>query len=151
VPDWVTNGQAELMEGSQQRSWCWQRSWDPTPIEGVPVELEGSSMAIGGELDGATMLESDIRRIGEKIDNMSLIRAHERRIENEKIKQDEFSITKRMDDSYRLTESDFRERPLVPNRNPLRAPTSPRSSPQTLPIQNFSTRTYYPNERNGWA
>ncbi|KAF2741295.1 hypothetical protein EJ04DRAFT_480562 [Polyplosphaeria fusca] len=152
MPDWVTNGQAEHMEASQQRSWCWQRSWDPTPIDGVPVELEGSSTsALGSELDGATMLESDIRRIGEKIDDMGRVRALERKIENEKIKQDEFAMTKRVDDSYRLTESDFRARPLVPIRSPLRSPAEPRASPQMHAQTTMPVRGYYADERNGWA
>ncbi|ORY19845.1 hypothetical protein BCR34DRAFT_595291 [Clohesyomyces aquaticus] len=146
-PDWVTNGQAEYMEASQLRSWCWQRAWDPTPTAGAPVELEGSSiqvprgvepdshgdrvpdMSSGGtmtsdearRLEGATILNNDIRRISEKIEDMGRMRTYERRIENEKIKQEEFGKTKR-DQSYRLTESDYVERPLVPNRSPLRSP-----------------------------
>lgn len=39
-PEWVTNGQIEFLEATQQRSWCWQRAWDPTPIRNAPVELE---------------------------------------------------------------------------------------------------------------
>ncbi|KAF2192711.1 hypothetical protein K469DRAFT_731177 [Zopfia rhizophila CBS 207.26] len=140
-PDWVTMGQAEQMEASQQRSWCWQRSWAPTQVTGAPVELEGSSVSPGGELDGATMLNNDIQRISEKIDGMGRMRAYERRIENEKIKQEEFTKTKRMDESYRLTESDYIQRPLVPIRSPLRSPASP---------QAFSPQGYYPDEKSGW-
>ncbi|KAF2476439.1 uncharacterized protein BDR25DRAFT_339446 [Lindgomyces ingoldianus] len=190
-PDWVTNGQAEYMEASQQRSWCWQRSWDPTPIAGAPVELEGSCVPVGAEidgggsgtmrsedaqsLDGTTMLNNDIRRISEKIDDMGRMRQYERRIENEKIKQEEFGKTKR-DQSYRLTESDFVDRPLVPSRSPLRSPASPASphvygnyqpmsphamspqamsphalSPQGYVPQTLSNRVYYQEDKPGWA
>ena len=42
-PEWVTNGQSDFLEATQQRSWCWQRSWDPTPIRNAPVELEATT------------------------------------------------------------------------------------------------------------
>jgi hypothetical protein len=42
-PEWVTNGQ-HFLEANQQRSWCWQRAWDPTPIRNAPVELEAAIM-----------------------------------------------------------------------------------------------------------
>jgi hypothetical protein len=41
-PEWVTNGQTEYLEASQNRSWCWQRSWDPAPTQTAPVELEAT-------------------------------------------------------------------------------------------------------------
>ncbi|KAF2691636.1 hypothetical protein K458DRAFT_381481 [Lentithecium fluviatile CBS 122367] len=154
-PEWVTNGQIEQLEAIQQRSFCWQRSWDPTILPGQPVELDGNSMAMGGELgtttpdrndhdrngydrnlDGDTMLQNDIQRISEKIDNMGISRTESRlaaqreieiRRENEKVMQEEFG-NKRMDSTYRLTESDY-QRPIIPSRSPLRSP--PGSSPQT--------------------
>lgn len=43
-PEWVTNGQIDFLEANQQRSWCWQRAWDPTPIRNAPVELEAAAM-----------------------------------------------------------------------------------------------------------
>ncbi|KAJ4332530.1 hypothetical protein N0V95_009641 [Ascochyta clinopodiicola] len=42
-PEWVSNGQTEFLEASQQRSWCWQRAWDPTPVRNAPVELEATT------------------------------------------------------------------------------------------------------------
>jgi hypothetical protein len=135
LPEWVTNGEPEKLEAGQTRSWCWQRSWDPTPVVGAPVELDGESvgavrsMGMGrpGEMDavaaamargdtntsataysnpsrgmrrdsdytglpatanipttsnpntnnnashdGSARLQNDIRRIGEKIDHLSL-------------------------------------------------------------------------------
>jgi hypothetical protein len=93
-PEWVTNGQIEMLEASQQRSWCWQRPWAPTVITGIPAELEGNSLPIGSEMEAArdgatsrmfndttitrrspmtpssTQLDDDIRRISEKIENM---------------------------------------------------------------------------------
>lgn len=193
-PEWVTNGQAEYLEASQQRSWCWQRAWDPMPFANGPVELEGSSMPLsgthGGELeggtlspnalDGATMLQNDIRRISEKIDNMGIARHDSRlaaqreleiRRENEKVMQNEFA-SKKIDNSYRLTESDYVGRPLVPTRNPLRSPpgsgsvspreqmASPRmeplNGPQGYPMspQMYSVpppgRGYYDEGKGGW-
>jgi hypothetical protein len=135
-PEWVTNGQIELLEASQQRSWCWQRPWGPTPIKGEPAELEASLPATATEeldstiVDGATMMNNEIRRLGEKIDNMSVARAEGRsaaernftaRRENQKMIQGEFAAQK-VDQSYRLTESDYITRPQVPNRSPLRSP-----------------------------
>jgi hypothetical protein len=43
-PEWVTNGQSDFLEATQQRSWCWQRAWDPTPIRNAPVELEAVTL-----------------------------------------------------------------------------------------------------------
>lgn len=145
------------MEASQIRSWCWQRPWAPTPLAGVPVELEGNSVALGGELegqtiDGATMINDDIQRISEKIEGMSINtrREYERKIENEKIKQEEFSMTKRMDDSYRLTESDFQQRPLVPMRSPMRSPLRSEVHPEGNAFS--PNRGYFPNDgKNGWV
>ncbi|KAJ4293088.1 hypothetical protein N0V90_008370 [Kalmusia sp. IMI 367209] len=103
-PEWVTNGQTDLLAASQERSWCWQRSWDPTPIKGEPIELEASSRlpAMTEELDsttldGATMLNNEIRRIGEKIDNIGITaqRELEMRRENEKMIQGEFASQKK--------------------------------------------------------
>ncbi|KAF2867194.1 hypothetical protein BDV95DRAFT_598314 [Massariosphaeria phaeospora] len=178
VPEWVfSNGQVEQLEASQQRSWCWQRAWDPTPIAGTPAELEGSSLPIGEELesatnamptptatqpphtllspiDGVTMMNNDIRRISEKIDNMSDAarpRQYDRRIENEKIKQEDFGKTKRMDDSYRLAETEYASRPLVPDRSPLRSPVSPAAGYQYGegggPPQGYGQRGYYEGRR----
>ncbi|KAH6620591.1 hypothetical protein C7974DRAFT_236380 [Boeremia exigua] len=42
-PEWVTNGQTAILEPTQERSWCWQRAWDPTPIRAAPVELDATS------------------------------------------------------------------------------------------------------------
>lgn len=135
-PEWVTGRQTEALEATQQRSWCWQRSWDPTPIKGQPVELEARNPPVSAEeldsntLDGATMLANDIRRIGEKIDNMGFERQDARlaaqrelqmRRENEKVMQGEF-ITQRMDQTFRISESDYVSRPNIPLRNPMRSP-----------------------------
>lgn len=43
-PEWVTNGRTDFLEANQQRSWCWQRAWDPTPILNAPVELEAATL-----------------------------------------------------------------------------------------------------------
>lgn len=185
-PEWVTNGQTELLEASQQRSWCWQRPWDPTPIKGEPVELEASfpSAAPTEELDsttldGATLMNHEIRRLGEKISNMGVSRAESRAAvggrDNQKMGQGEFTRQQQMDQSYRLTESDYITRPSVPERSPLRSPGGtvldvPRyhqgrehvpssayeypMSPQDYPVrgssmahgQNFN----YDEERRGW-
>lgn len=146
-PDWVTNGQTELLEASQQRSWCWQRSWDPTPIKGEAIELEASSAApalVSEELDsttldGTTLMNNEIRRLGEKIDNMGVSsRANGRaaaaqrdldaRRENDKVMQAEFAAQK-ADQTYRITESDYVSRPVIPNRSPLRSPGGSLVSP----------------------
>ncbi|KZM19844.1 uncharacterized protein EKO05_0003986 [Ascochyta rabiei] len=42
-PEWVSSGHVEFLEASQQRSWCWQRAWDPTPVRNAPVELEATT------------------------------------------------------------------------------------------------------------
>ncbi|KAL5418513.1 hypothetical protein PMIN03_000993 [Paraphaeosphaeria minitans] len=135
-PGWVTNDQTELLEASQQRSWCWQRPWDPTPIRGQPVELEASVAPNPSEeldstlLHGATMMNNEIRHLGEKIDNMSVASGETRsnaernlaaRRENQKHIQGEYTAQK-ADQSYRLTGSDYVTRPAVPNRSPLRSP-----------------------------
>ena len=193
LPEWVTNGQIEHLEASQQRSWCWQRAWDPMPSQTAPVELEAPSTLDrnatvyhhdtgNAELfspafpsppperqlpqpppsfDGATLMQNDIRRLGEKIDSLSLShnastlfqQDFERRRENEKALPTDFhdrkpplsqpvpnttayrapsrldSLAPRLaddaafrapsrmnnnthDDSYRLTESDYRDRQL---------------------------------------
>jgi hypothetical protein len=187
-PEWVTNGQTEFLEASQQRSWCWQRAWDPTPIRSAPVELEATTSPdrysapqerpntqINNmeytpnstpppqrplppaplDFEGATLMQNDITRISEKINNLSmstnasrmLRQEYERRRENEKVMQGEFKAPRtndvgvdyrhlRMDDTYRLAESDYANRPLpVPvsgelyaNR-PLPPPRSPLRSP----------------------
>ncbi|KAJ4358384.1 uncharacterized protein N0V89_002966 [Didymosphaeria variabile] len=154
-PEWVTNGQTELLEASQQRTWCWQRPWDPTPIKGEPVELEASTPPPTEELDsttldGATMMNNEIRHLGEKIDNIGVARAESRsaadrklvaRREGQKMIQGEFASQKMeqsyrdqsyrdqsyrdqsyRDQSYRIRESDYDTRPLVPDRSPLRSP-----------------------------
>ncbi|EMD65609.1 hypothetical protein COCSADRAFT_307714 [Bipolaris sorokiniana ND90Pr] len=102
LPEWVSNGQAEHLEATQQQSWCWQRSWDPMPIPNAPVELEAPlrnertnrfdnsrSVEAAGHsfpspppqhalpppppsLDGSTLMQNEIQRLGEKIDNFSL-------------------------------------------------------------------------------
>jgi hypothetical protein len=41
-PEWATNGQTAYLEASQQRSWCWQRSWDPAPTQIAPAELDAT-------------------------------------------------------------------------------------------------------------
>jgi hypothetical protein len=101
LPEWVSNGQMEHLEATQQLSWCWQRSWDPMPAPSAPVELEAplsnersnrydnprNIEAVGHSfpspppqhalppppsLDGATLMQNEIQRLGEKIDNFSL-------------------------------------------------------------------------------
>ncbi|KAH8698100.1 hypothetical protein GQ44DRAFT_779257 [Phaeosphaeriaceae sp. PMI808] len=101
-PEWVSNGQTEYLEASQQRSWCWQRGWDPAPTQTAPVELEATPayehapthhtlefrntraeqeinmqesrapLNLEKSLDGATLMENDIHRINEKISDLSL-------------------------------------------------------------------------------
>ena len=98
-PEWVVNGQLQYLEASQKRSWCWQRAWDPAPTQTAPVELEATQQepvqAPGqgqtnnelsatrevdvepldlnnGGLDGTTLMQNDIRRINEKINDLSL-------------------------------------------------------------------------------
>ncbi|KAF9698882.1 hypothetical protein EKO04_003280 [Ascochyta lentis] len=190
-PEWVTAGQVEFLEASQQRSWCWQRAWDPTPIRSAPVELE-ATMAPDRRIappersrsntqthnteytpnttpppqrplppapldfEGATLMQNDIARISEKIDNLSmstnasrmLRQEYERRRENEKVMAGEFKSPRlndvgvdyrhlRTDDRYRLAESDYAHRALppvsgerdVPANRPLPPPRSPLRSP----------------------
>ncbi|KAF2856632.1 hypothetical protein T440DRAFT_549986 [Plenodomus tracheiphilus IPT5] len=126
IPEWVTNGQLEHLEASQHRSWCWQRAWDPKPAQTAPVELEAplstgrnraasrheaeyfahsfptpppqGALPAPPAFDGTTTMANDIRRIGEKIDSLSL--SHnatnllrqdiQRRRENEKSMQATF-------------------------------------------------------------
>lgn len=190
-PEWVTNSQTDFLEASQQRSWCWQRAWDPTPIRNAPVELEATTSSDRHPLsperpssntqthaadytsntppqrplppapldfEGATLMQSDIARIGEKIDSLSmsthasrmLRQEYERRRENEKVMAGEFKSPRmndvgvdyrhlRTDARYRMTESEYanrtfsavaneRERELYANR-PLPSPRSPPRSP----------------------
>ena len=110
-PDWVTDGQPSFFEPTQQRSWCWQRSWDPSPTQASPVELDAAApspsytapqprsrantQARGSaytqhstsppsrslplsptDFDGATLVQDDIARIGEKIRALSTNNAH---------------------------------------------------------------------------
>ena len=117
--------------------------------------------------DSATRLNNDIRRIGEKIEHISIQGRRDydqRRIENEKIKQEEFDMTKRRDDGRLNDEhrfmsiNDFEHRPLVPSRSPmrspLRGPESPGAqSPQDARAQIYGSRgrdLYYNEERGGW-
>lgn len=130
-------------------------------------------MLIGRELDSGeytspidrdSRLDDDIRRISEKIDNMSTShrREYNRRVENEKYQKEEFRGGRRMmgydDSTYRLTESDYVARPLVPMRSPHRTPLrSPdrmgmEGRMQTHPPGNaFSTNGHYAEERSGWV
>lgn len=116
LPEWVVNGQLEYLQASQKRSWCWQRAWDPAPVQSAPVELEATAtneaanvhtvqhhrnnnaeintsrhrertrrtdrspsqpptpldLNTTTDLDGATLLQNDIRRINEKISTLAL-------------------------------------------------------------------------------
>lgn len=112
------------------------------------------------DFDGATLMQNDIARISEKIDSLSmshnasrmLRQEYERRRENEKVMAGEFKSSRindvgvdlrhlRTEDSYRLAESEYANRPLPPvvddrerdmyahrplppPRSPLRSPTS---------------------------
>jgi hypothetical protein len=133
------------------------------PIGG---ELDGEQRRGEREMDGATMINSDIHRINEKIDSMHLSRnpsmmmnsrrEYERRIDNEKIKREDVGMVKRMDHSYRLTESDYVDRPLVPMRSPmrspLRSPALPPGMEMNLPRGNAFNEQYYPTEeKSGWV
>ncbi len=137
-PEWVTVRQTARLEANQQRSWCWQRAWDPTPQHTGPIELDASSMASRNSLsrqnsreqltqrnrsysnfsarghptpppahplpapppqhDSNVLLANDIRRIGEKLDEISLKQSAsqifrqelERKRENEKAMQRDF-------------------------------------------------------------
>lgn len=168
-PEWVTNGQTSILEPIPQRSWCWQRAWDPTPIRAAPVELEATTLPdrtalpsprsrsntqLRGveqahntssppqrplppaplDFDGATLMQNDIIRIGEKIDALSmtanasrLLRTeYERRRENEKVMAGEFKAPRlndvgidyrhlRTEDTHhhhRLAEHEYATRPL---------------------------------------
>lgn len=199
-PEWVTTGQTDFLEATQQRSWCWQRAWDPTPVRNAPVELEAATMpdrssvplvrvrsntqtrhaeytpnsspppqrplpAAPLDFEGATLMQNDIVRISEKIDTLSmshnasrmLRQEYERRRENEKVMAGEFKAPRindvgvdirhlRTEESYRLAESEYANRPLPPiethrerdnyedmyaNR-PLPPPRSPLRSPASV-------------------
>lgn len=192
-PEWVTNGQMDFLEVSQQRSWCWQRAWDPTPIRNAPVELPATTSPDRHvqlpersrsntqthtteyghnttpppqrplppaplDYEGATLVQDDIARLSEKIESLSmgtngsrmLRQEYERRRDNEKVMAGEFKSQRindvgmdyrhlRTDDTYRLTESEYANRPLpavsaageremYANR-PLPPPRSPLRSP----------------------
>lgn len=101
-PEWVTNGHLEYLEASQKRSWCWQRSWDPSPTRAAPAELEANQsnedrstraplpdhelsatrererdiepldLNVGNTLDGETLTANDIHRLNEKISSLAL-------------------------------------------------------------------------------
>jgi hypothetical protein len=135
------------------------------------VELEATSIPLGGELEGgtmmsngATMLNNEIYRLSEKLDGMSAghRREFERGLENEKVKREEFNLGKRTDNSYRLTESDFTFRPTVPSRHPLRNARDMQHQPQRLREHSSNSspsvwtsisgprRGYNPDEKNGW-
>jgi hypothetical protein len=168
-PEWVTNGQLEHLEASQQRSWCWQRSWDPAPAQTAPVELEATptfdqpAMPPNGELraydnarperqthtelaspptldlntnlDGPTLMQNDIRRINEKINNLALspparhaiTQEYERRRENEKAIHSDLGVWKPRFDSL----------PQPPHPTPAPQPYPPARNPR----RNFSPPT----------
>ena len=125
------------------------RSGEPVELEadvpGGPGPIHSGVGGIGGiggigtmaDLDGATMMDHDIRRISEKIDSMTIgggrtgggpqppplslppnMRPYgytgNRRLENEKSMREEVGFSMKRDQSFRLTESDFqgRERAL---------------------------------------
>ena len=103
MPEWVSNNQMEHLEATQQRSWCWQRTWDLMPTQSAPVELDATSIhqrvnrypdsRNASRVDqsipspppqqalppppsqGTTMIQDDIRRISEKIESLSLSHA----------------------------------------------------------------------------
>ncbi|KAF2022060.1 hypothetical protein BU24DRAFT_36724 [Aaosphaeria arxii CBS 175.79] len=145
-PEWVTDGQPEFHEGSQLRSYCWQRPWGHPSSNSTtrPAELEGSHLPDVREmegtpspLDGATMLDRDIQRISEKIEYMGRQAREPHKhmydkkhgYENDKMKREEFGVSKGIDGSYRLAESDFAtRRPSVPMRSPRRSATNPRDA-----------------------
>lgn len=195
-PEWVTNGKSDFLEATQQRSWCWQRAWDPTPIRNAPVELEATTLPDRQvapqersrsitqtrhpeytpnstpppqrplppaplDFEGATLMQNDIARISEKIDSLSmshnasrmLRQEYERRRENEKVMAGEFKSPRindvgvdfrhlRTEESYRLAESEYADRPLPPvvsdreremyAHRPLLPPRSPLRSPMSV-------------------
>lgn len=105
---------------------------------------------------GRERLNNDIQRISEKIDSMSTTsnnnsrRNYERKIENEKIKKEEFGITKRReaDGRYKTGEEEYVQRPVVPLRSPLRSPT-PSGMRQEQGFER-SGNGGYEEERAGW-
>lgn len=142
-PEWVTNGQIEFLEASQKRSWCWQRSWDPTPTQTAPFELEAipsretantapdvdfraydnvqqereryrervtDPLPPPPPLDLDGLMQNDMRRINEKINDLSLspparqhiTQEYERRRENEKSIHSDLNIWKPRLDSLPL-------------------------------------------------
>ena len=40
MPEWVSNNRVEHLEAMQQRSWCWQCTWDLMPTQSAPVEVD---------------------------------------------------------------------------------------------------------------
>ncbi|KAF2132046.1 hypothetical protein P153DRAFT_285293 [Dothidotthia symphoricarpi CBS 119687] len=90
-PDWVTQGQTAFLQASQRRSWCWQRTWDLTPVQTAPVELDAGPHHGNGRnqrddddltnivdryrtthpppaqsLDGATLAQDDVRHLADR-------------------------------------------------------------------------------------
>jgi hypothetical protein len=124
LPEWVTNGQPEHLQASQLHSWCWQRSWDPTPIPTAPVELEASSSLPQSHsdiaftarareppppprltprfVDGATLVQNDMSRISEKINDLSLSN-------NATHSHHRYSSTHRRRDNEEVIQSDLRD------------------------------------------
>ena len=43
MPEWVSKNRVEHLEATQQRSWCWQRTWDLMPTQSAPVEVDAIS------------------------------------------------------------------------------------------------------------
>ena len=84
-------------------------------------------------LDGRTVLNHEIRRLGEKIDNMSVSasRDHDRMAVRRNLEarrlQAEYLAQKV--EQYRVGEGDYVSRPVVPNRSPLRSPGGTLVSP----------------------
>ncbi|KAH7078833.1 hypothetical protein BKA63DRAFT_531626 [Paraphoma chrysanthemicola] len=162
-PEWVTNGQIEYLEASQQRSWCWQRSWDPAPTQTAPVELEATQSheapdsspssndtrtqaasrqdrrteTEAEDLDGATLLQSDIHRINEKINALSL-RPHAHQTFTQ-----EFQTRRENEKSL---QSDWKPRydslPQPPHPTPASLARTP-IMPQAHPSPNFTLNNHH--------
>jgi hypothetical protein len=182
-PEWVTNSQIEYLEASQMRSWCWQRSWDPTPTQTAPVELDATpSQDVANiasepdlraydpipqlperhperhrgrlldpyppppplDLDGPTLMQNDIRRINEKINDMSLSQparqhitsTYETRRENEKAIHSDLNIWKPRLDS-------------LPH-PPHPTPTSLARQPERTPTYQRQDPSYHANVNSDW-